>query len=117
MGLKNRMPHVAEPSGQDKPGPACMESMLLDLPVAGTLSQWESALGGIFVLHRVAEGACNPTYEFDPYLFRRFIPHDLKERYSIMLPMVAMLSLLWVTRYTNPHYLFLSVIPCHAAAF
>lgn len=52
------------------------------LPVAGILSQWESALGGIFVLHRVAQGSCNSAYEFNPYIFCRFIPHDLKERYS-----------------------------------
>lgn len=70
----------------------------LGLPVAGILSPQERALGGISMLRRVTEASCNLIYEFDPNLLCRFIPLELKERYSNPLLMAATLSLLRVTR-------------------
>lgn len=73
----------------------------MGLPVAGILSPQERALGGISMLRRVTEASCNLVYEFDPNLLCRFIPLELKERYSnteVILLMAATLSLLWVTR-------------------
>lgn len=113
LGLKNRMPLVVEPSGQDEPGPACSW-----VPACSwdPLTMGECSGRNLCAAQSGTLCSCNSSYEFNPYIFCRFIPHDLKERYSIMLPMVAM-SLLWVTSYTNPQYLFLYVIPCHAVAF
>lgn len=68
MSLENRISFLAEPSGQAEHGPACVERMPLGLPVAGIFSSQEGPLGGNSVLHRVAQGACNPVYEFDPNL-------------------------------------------------
>ena len=82
MSLKTRISLLAEPSRQAEPGPACVERMPLALPVAGILSPQERALGGISALHRVELGARNPVDEFDPNLLCRFIPLELKERYS-----------------------------------
>lgn len=108
LGLKNRTPLVVEPSSQDEPGPACSW-----VPACSwdPLTMGECSGRNLCAAQSGTLCSCNSSYEFNPYIFCRFIPHDLKERYSIMLPMVAM-SLLWVTSYTNPQYLFLYVIPC-----
>lgn len=82
MSLKTRISLLAEPPGQAEPGPACAERIPLGLPVAGILSPQERALGGISTLRRGTEAACNLVYEFDPNLLCRFIPLELKERYS-----------------------------------
>lgn len=79
LGLKNRMPLVAEPSGQDEPGPACSW-----VPACSwdPLTMGECSGRNLCAAQSGTLCSCNSSYEFNPYIFCRFIPHDLKERYS-----------------------------------